>query len=166
MIERTIADRPRVSHLAALQSQRLNAFLQLHHSSGPRRTGQFEQLASLLQTQLGTWQRVVGNPEAGRAQRLWSFVVPSAFLFLLQLFAFLFFLDLLLDGVLTEAVGDCGEVFKSLVYFRLCKRMSYLANKSFNRRRRSAGPSPNKHTGSLRWRKFFFTSTSSVLTLI
>lgn len=43
---------------------------------------------------------------------------------------------------------------------------TYLDSNSFKRRRRSAGPSPNKQMGSLRRRKSFFTSTSSVLTLI
>lgn len=42
----------------------------------------------------------------------------------------------------------------------------YLASSSRNLFRRSAGPSPNKHIGSFNCRRFFFTSASSVLTLI
>lgn len=43
---------------------------------------------------------------------------------------------------------------------------NHLASSSLSRFRRSAGPSPNKQIGSLSWRRFFFTSMSSVLTLI
>lgn len=44
--------------------------------------------------------------------------------------------------------------------------LTYDANSSLRRRRRSAGPSPNKQIGSFCSRRLFLTSESSVLTLI
>lgn len=85
----TVGDRPIISNLTAEIIQRPERLVQLLHLGGPCCLRNLFMETGLLQALHCPGQGIVGNPQSGHLEAVWSFVVPGLLILFFGLLRFL-----------------------------------------------------------------------------